>query len=156
MRLQRGVWRLAIAIATIASSTMPAAAERHSQEDTKAYQNYVLNCMGCHGAAGDGVPGKIPPLKGAVGLFVHTEAGREFIIRVPGASTSLLTDAELAAVTNMMLARFGAGQAPADFRPYTAEEVAAHRRPAYKDVATVRRAVIEGLRRQGIPMRLDY
>ncbi|QYY33742.1 cytochrome c (plasmid) [Cupriavidus pinatubonensis] len=125
-------------------------------DEAVAYRNYVLNCMGCHGASGEGVPGNIPPLRGAIGLFVHSSAGRQFIVRVPGASNSALTDDELAAVTNLMLARFGANQLPADFRPYTGSEVAALRRPAYADVATVRHAVIEELRGRGVPMKFDY
>lgn len=86
-------------------------------------RNYVLHGMGCHGAGGDGVSGKIPPLKAALGLFIRSNAGRQFIVRVPGASTSALTDAELAAVTNMMLRRFNANERPDDFVPYTAAEV---------------------------------
>lgn len=147
--------RMLVAVAVIAAGAATVSANAQPVDEV-AYRNYVLHCMGCHGPAGEGVAGKIPPLKGAVGMFVHTQAGREFIIRVPGASTSALTDDELAAVTNLMLSRFGAGEAPTDVRPYTAAEVAAYRRPAYTDVATVRHGVIEGLRQQGIPMRFDY
>lgn len=162
MILLRDARRLAVAavaiavIAACACLPMPVLAQVHAPEEGVAYRNYVLNCMGCHGAAGEGVPGKIPPLKNAIGLFVHTEAGRQFIVRVPGASTSALTDDELAAVTNLLVERFGTDRSPPDFRPYTAEEVAALRRPAYADVATVRRTVIEELRGRGIPMKFDY
>lgn len=156
MRHRRDGWRLTLAVAGIACLPTSALAQAHAPDEGIAYRNYVLNCMGCHGAAGEGVPGRIPPLKGAIGLFVHTDAGRRFIVRVPGASTSALTDEELAAVTNLLVERFGADRMPPDFRRYTAEEVAALRRPAYADVAAVRRTVIEELRGRGIPMKFDY
>ncbi|WP_258234552.1 c-type cytochrome [Cupriavidus pinatubonensis] len=143
--------------AALAAMAGPAA---HGQSlpagDADAYRNYVLHCMGCHGARGDGVPGKIPPLKGALGLFVHSDAGRQFIVRVPGASTSALTDAELAAVTNLLLERFSAKELPANFQPYTEAEVSRMRRPAFTDVAKVRHDVISDLRRDGVPLRFDY
>ncbi len=112
--------------------------------------------MGCHGPNGDGVAGKIPPLKGALGLFIRSDAGRQFIVRVPGASTSALSDAELAAVTNLMLARFNAKELPERFEPYTEAEVARLRRPAFQDVAAVRHNVIDELRRQGVPLPFGY
>jgi mono/diheme cytochrome c family protein len=133
-----------------------AAAQPASADEAAVLRNYTLNCMGCHGASGAGVPGKIPPLADSLGWFVHSPAGREFIIRVPGASNSALTDEELAQVTNLMLKRFSAGQLPADFRPYTADEIAAGRRPAYADVQAVRTRVITDLRKQGVPLAYGY
>ena len=49
-------------------------------------QDYMLYCMGCHGTQAQGVPGKIPPLAGALSLFMRTAEGRNYVLRVPGAA----------------------------------------------------------------------
>jgi mono/diheme cytochrome c family protein len=145
-----GALSLLMAFATM---TAPAHAE---DADEAAYRNYVLNCMGCHGPNGDRVPGKIPPLRDSLGWFVHSPAGRQFIIKVPGASNSALSDEELAQVTNLLLKRFNAATLPPDFKPYTASEVAANRKPAFTDVKTVRSEVINKLHSRGVPIPADY
>lgn len=150
-------WLLAAALVCgLGIAGMPAGATPPSDDDAVAYRNYTLNCMGCHGPAGERVPGKIPPLQGALGMFVHTPAGRQFIIKVPGASNSALSDEELAQVTNLLLKRYSAQTLPADFKPYTAAEIAGYRRPAYQDVVRVRREVIGELHKQGVPLPYDY
>ncbi|CAG2152318.1 c-type cytochrome [Cupriavidus numazuensis] len=154
-----GLAAVAVCAVLAGTASLPALGQPQQDragDDIDAHRNYVLHCMGCHGPNGDGVPGKIPPLKGALGLFIRSEAGRQFIVRVPGASTSALSDGELAAVTNMMLVRFNAKELSPGFVPYTEAEVARVRRPAFQDVATVRHGVIEELRRQGIPLPFGY
>ncbi len=136
------------------AQSAPAAAD--ADADADAWRHYTLACMGCHGPTGARVPGMIPPLAGALGQFVHTPAGREFIIRVPGAANSSLSDAELALVTNMLVRRFSADTMPADFRPFTADEVAAHRRPAFREVRDHRHDVVAGLRAAGVQAAYDY
>jgi hypothetical protein len=68
--------------------------------------------------------------------------GREFLMRVPGVSLSVLDDAELAELLNWMLYRFSTEDMPADFEPYTAEEVASYRRNPLVDVETVRHKLV--------------
>src|ERR1041384_2672649 len=65
-------------------------------------QDYILYCMGCHGAQAEGVPGKVPPLAHALGRYMRTPAGRNYILRVPGAANSVLSDAQLATVLNWL------------------------------------------------------
>src|SRR6202171_4239660 len=72
-----------------------------------AQQNYVLNCMGCHGADGAGVPGRIPGFPESICRFVRSTAGRHCLAHVPGASNAVLTDAELADVLNWLLWQYG-------------------------------------------------
>ncbi|KWH57498.1 cytochrome C [Burkholderia anthina] len=115
-----------------------------------ARQHWVLNCMGCHTATGGGIPGKVPPLANSLGYFTHLPAGREYVMRVPGASNSALSDRELADVLNWVLTTMNRDALPRDFKPYTAAEVAAHRRPALSDVATVRAGLVRALRARGI------
>jgi hypothetical protein len=61
---------------------------------------------------------------------------------VPGTAQSSLTDAEVAGVLNWMLETFSAEQLPADFEPYTEEEVARLRVPLL-EVREVRRQLVE-------------
>jgi len=92
-----------------------------------AQANYMLGCQGCHVPDGSGFPDKVPNMNGELAKFLHVPGGREFLIRVPGAAQSTLSDAELAAVTNWMLTSFDAQHLPADFVPYSAAEVTAIR-----------------------------
>ncbi|KKL34346.1 cytochrome C [Burkholderia contaminans FFH2055] len=115
-----------------------------------ARQHWVLNCMGCHTATGGGIPGKVPPLANSLGYFTHLPAGREYVMRVPGASNSALSDQDLADVLNWVLTTMNRDALPRDFKPYTAAEVAAHRRPAFSDVATVRAGLVRALQARGI------
>ena len=99
--------------------------------------NYILHCQGCHLADGAATPGKIPPLIGT-GRFLAVDGGREFLVRVPGVSLSIIPDDELAELMNWMLYRFSADDMPADFEPYTAEEVGRYRQEPLVEVETVR------------------
>ena len=103
--------------------------------------NYILNCQGCHLADGQATPGKIPPLVGA-GRFLSVEGGRQFLVRVPGVSLSIIPDDELAELMNWMLYRFSAEDVPADFEPYTAEEVGRYRQDPLVEVETVRAGLL--------------
>lgn len=103
--------------------------------------NYILHCQGCHLVDGRETPGKIPALVG-VGRFLSVEGGREFLVQVPGVSLSVIDDQELAELLNWMLYRFSPGEIPADFEPYTAEEVARHRQSPLVEVETVRTGLI--------------
>jgi hypothetical protein len=105
--------------------------------------DYTLHCEGCHRADGAGTPGSVPPLAGSVGRLARAPGGREFLARVPGVATSPLDDAALAAVLNWMLARFGGADVPADFVPYTADEVARLRRQPLVDVERAKQQILE-------------
>ena len=118
-------------------------------------QDYMLYCMGCHGAQAQGVPGKIPPLAGSVGLFMRTPEGRNYILRVPGAANSALPDAQLAAVLNWIAATYGAPDQPA-VTPFTVEEVTRVRRTPLADVQARRREVIRGLAATGAAPVAQY
>lgn len=103
--------------------------------------NYMLHCQGCHLVDGQATPGKIPALVG-VGRFLSVDGGREFLVRVPGVSLSVIPDRELAELLNWMLYRFSADDIPPDFEPYTTEEVARHRRNPLVEVEKVRAELV--------------
>jgi mono/diheme cytochrome c family protein len=139
-----------LALGVIASLCVWTQCHAQSYDAARARQDWVLNCMGCHTSDGSGIPGKVPPLRDSLGHFVSLKDGREFVMRVPGASNSALSDAELANVLNWVLGTMNAQSRPASLKPYTADEIAAHRRPALTDVARVRARLVSELRENGV------
>ena len=124
--------RAVLAAAMLAALFIADASQAQAYDAARARQDWVLNCMGCHTADGSGIPGKVPALRNSLGHFVSLPEGRQFVMRVPGAANSALNDAELANVLNWLLATMNEQSRPASFKPYTAEEIAAHRRPALR------------------------
>jgi cytochrome c553 len=118
-------------------------------------QDYVLYCMGCHGPSAQGVPGRIPPLAGALARFMRTGAGRNYVLRVPGAANSALSDAQLAAVLNWLVERYRAADDPQS-QPFTANEVAAVRHTPLADVQARRREVVQALAASGAAPQSTY
>jgi mono/diheme cytochrome c family protein len=89
----------------------------------RAWQNWTLNCQGCHRPDGAGSDGTAPPLAGTVSKFLTVPGGREYLGRVPGVATSPLENADLADLMNWMFWRFDKEHLPANFVPFTAEEL---------------------------------
>jgi hypothetical protein len=103
---------------------------------------YMLHCQGCHLADGSGSPGEVPSLAGSLGRFLDAPGGRAFLVQVPGAATSALSDAELALVLNWMVRAFGPADAAERLAPYDAAEVARLRASPLADVASVRAELV--------------
>jgi hypothetical protein len=107
--------------------------------------DYTLNCQGCHLADGAGTPGSVPPLADSVARFLAVPGGRDYLARVPGVAQAPLDDAATAAVLNWMVERFDHAHVPADFAPYSAEEVGRLRQSPLTDVEKVRQALLAAL-----------
>lgn len=121
-----------------------------------ARADYVLQCAGCHRVDGRGsTPHGIPDFRNSVGAFTHLPAGREYLVRVPGAAYSQLSNAELANVLNWLLRTFSPAQLPTGFQPYTESEVAAARPHRYDDVVPVRHGLARELAALGLALS-DY
>ncbi|MCJ2185093.1 cytochrome c, partial [Novosphingobium sp. 1949] len=90
--------------------------------------DYMLKCQGCHHPDGSGNAVNTPPLAGQVARFLHVAGGRAFIARVPGVASTDLDDRRTARVLNYSLYRFDRAHLPADFTPYTAQEIGRLRR----------------------------
>ena len=115
---------------------------------------YRLHCSGCHQADGSGLPdGGVPPVRDALGWFLHTERGRAFLVQVPGTRQSPLSDARVAALLNWMVTRCSPAQAPAGWARYTEAEVARLRRQGLDDVMATRREIVADLRARGLAAR---
>jgi cytochrome c551/c552 len=113
----------------------------------RAYEpriNYMLQCMGCHTPDGSGEPGRVPSVKETLVPFAGSSDGRRFLVQVPGAAQSTLSDAELAELLNWMLANLSLTR-PAVFSPFTAKEVASYRRTPLVAVQATRAALIRQL-----------
>ncbi len=117
--------------------------------------NYVLHCAGCHGVDGSGDKrGGIPPLRGTIGHFLKVDGGREYLVQVPGASQSPLSDSETAELMNWMLRAFSAAEMPPRTVEYSAAEVRRLRRTQPADVPKQRSEVTDRLYKEhGIDLR---
>lgn len=135
---------LAALTALALASLLPPAARAGPQQD------YMLYCMGCHGDQAQGVPGKVPPLAGALSLFMRSPAGRDYLLRVPGAANSALGDAQLTAVLNWLAVTYppAGATAPAP-PPFTVTEVTALRHTPLANVLETRREVVSALAASG-------
>ena len=104
---------------------------------------YTLNCWGCHRANGEGIPDTAPPLTNAAD-YLKVAGGREYLIRVPGVSQSTLSDADAATEMNWIIVTFSKGRVPADFKPYTAEEIhQARLQPHLMDITEKRNELLQ-------------
>jgi hypothetical protein len=103
-----------------------------------AQANYMLNCMGCHIADGSGAPGKVPSLRDTLVPLAMSPAGRRYLVQVPGAAQSSLSDLELAQLLGWMVHNLSARPVPPDLADFTAAEVAGYRRYPLVDVQATR------------------
>jgi mono/diheme cytochrome c family protein len=112
-------------------------------------QDYMLHCMGCHGTEARGVPGKVPPLANMLSRFMRTPEGRNYVLRVPGAANSALSDAQLAAVLNWLAVTYDSSAAARDLAPFTSEEVSRLRHTPLVAVLAARSVVVRDLAATG-------
>ena len=92
----------------------------------------------------------VPDFRELVGLFASTEAGRTYVLHVPGVVNASLEDADTARVLNYVMRRWGGRSLANDYRPFTQEEVAKRRRLGVRDVVALRREVVAHLRERGV------
>ncbi len=115
----------------------------------------MLYCMGCHGPRAEGVPGKVPPLARTLGIYMRTPAGRNYVLRVPGAANSVLSDAQLAAVLNWLAATYSPDEA-SNAPSFTAAEVTKVRHIPLVSVLAARRDVIAAIAAAGQAPPAEY
>lgn len=120
-------------------------------------QDYILYCMGCHGPQAEGVPGKVPPLAHALGRYMRTAAGRNYILRVPGAANSVLSDAQLAAVLNWLAQTFDGDELDQSHAAlFTTAEVTSLRHSPLPSVLATRSVVVRDLASSGLAPPASY
>lgn len=117
---------------------------------THARASYVLHCAGCHGMTGAGIPEHYVPGLQRLGDFLRLPGGRGYVIKVPGVMGSGLSDAQVAEVTNWMLATIAKDSVPPGHAPYDSAEVARARATPLVDVSAERKRLLEQARQQGL------
>jgi hypothetical protein len=104
--------------------------------------NYMLQCMGCHTPDGSGAAGRVPSIRSTLLPFSAVVAGRQFLVQVPGASQSTLSDAELAELLNWMIENLSNEPRGVIFKRFTAAEVASYRRKPLVEVRATRERLL--------------
>jgi hypothetical protein len=96
-------------------------------------------------------------LANALSRFMRTAEGRNYVLRVPGAANSALSDSQLAAVLNWLVVTFdtsaAAGNRP---DPFTGEEVSRLRHQPLVAVLAARSAVVRDLAATGSAPPVQY
>ena len=103
----------------------------------RAQFNYQMSCQGCHAPDGSGA-NAVPRMRDFVGNFLTTQAGREYLVRVPGSAVSALDDAELAEVLNWIVLEFAGNSVVDPFEPYLPQEVGRLRQQPLNEVVQYR------------------
>ena len=117
-------------------------------------KNYRLYCMGCHQADGSGSPANgIPSMRDEVGHFLRVPGGRAYLSQVPGTLHTPLSDAETAALLTWVMRNIGGRSTPADFQPYSAEEVGRYRASVPEDIPGVRERLLDEVRHFMLPSK---
>jgi len=112
----------------------------------QAHVDYMLKCQGCHRPDGSGNNFNTPPMTGEVARFLAVPGGRAFLARVPGVAQTDLDNIRLAQLLNWTLYRFDRTHVPADFKPYSAEEIGRLRKtPLRLDRVSMRARLIAAM-----------
>jgi hypothetical protein len=112
--------------------------------------NFLLHCSGCHQSDGSGSPDSgIPDMRGRIGHYLRLPEGRAYLVQVPGTAQSSLNDGDTATLLNWMVSSLGGKEVPADFSPYTRDEVTRLRGNPLADVSAARTQVITRLQKMG-------
>jgi len=111
------------AVLGMAVAQSPTVAPAGVSNPQRAWQNWTLNCQGCHRPDGSGSELTAPSLAGTVSKFLNVPGGRDYLGRVPGVATSPLGNADLAELMNWMFWRFDKEHMPVDYVPFTAQEI---------------------------------
>ena len=108
-----------------------------AQADPRSH--YLIHCMGCHLMDGSGNPPDVPAFGPTLNVLAGTDDGRAYLVQVPGAAQSPISDAALADVINWMVGEFGEGRA---FAPFAEKEVAHYRRDILADPVAARARIL--------------
>jgi mono/diheme cytochrome c family protein len=141
----------ACATGVLAAAEAPAARPAKALVSTatitgqRARSLYLLHCAGCHQIDGHGAPASgVPTMIDTLGSYLGSEAGKAYLVQVPGARNANVSDAELAALVNWTVEAFSSKTIPTGYRPYTEDEVRRWRACPPVDIAAARLALETG------------
>ena len=89
--------------------------------------HYMIHCMGCHLSDGSGSPPDVPGFDSELLELMTTEHGRAYLVQVPGASQSPISDDDLAAVINWILREYAGLDSSGTIAPLSGQEVTQYR-----------------------------
>ncbi len=96
-------------------------------------------------------------MAGALGRYMRTPTGRDYVLRVPGAANSVLSDTALAAVLNWLAQTFDAEELAKSGAPlFSTAEVTALRHSPMASVLATRREVVRELAVTGLAPPASY
>ncbi|WP_139788487.1 cytochrome c [Halomonas sp. BC1] len=122
---------------------------QNQKEGRSPEASYLLHCSGCHRRDGTGVEhAGIPPFPGFIDKFFNDDAGRLYMMHVPGVASTSLPSAELADLMNYVVDKWG-GE---NVTYFTEEEVRHLRSQHVDDVVALRRAITQRFESEGIDM----
>ena len=135
---------------------LPAATAPSAAPLPTPQQNFVLRCQGCHGADARGIAGRVPALADTIGPLMRVASGRDFLLRVPGAANSALSDAALADVVNWLVERYASQLSSDETRVFTAADVASARGRPLTNLRVIRQQIAVELAARGIVLADAY
>ena len=110
----------------------------------RAKFNYQMLCQGCHTPDGSGKKA-VPEIKNFIGNFLSTQAGREYLIKVPGSANSALDDKALTEVINWIIIEMAGTSKPQTWQYYRADEVARYRQAPLLEVVEYRKQLLKNI-----------
>jgi hypothetical protein len=143
------MWR-ALLVACLTGGTGLSVADQPINPE-RARVNYMLNCQGCHLAAGQGVLGLVPRMSNYVGNFLRVPGGREFLVQVPGSANAAIDNAALAELLNWILVTMSPDELPESWQHYTAVEVGALRAVPLREVEAIRARLVQRIEQSSTP-----
>jgi hypothetical protein len=88
-------------------------------------------------------------MRGKIGHYLRLPEGRAYLVQVPGTSQSSMNDRDTAPLLNWMVGTLSGKEVPAEFSPYTRDEVTRLRGHPLDDVSAARTQVITRLQKMG-------
>lgn len=134
-----------LTLAILLSGWALGAASADSRDYRQAQFDYQMHCQGCHTPDGSGAD-SVPRMKHHVGVFLESQRGRDYLVRVPGSATSALPDERLAGVLNWIVREFAGPSLASDFQPYSANEVGRLRQQPLNEVDQYRVELLRSLK----------
>jgi hypothetical protein len=92
---------------------------------------YLLHCSGCHLEDGSGAPPIVPDLRSDLGIFLDNEAGRSYMLRVPGVTDIPVGPQQMADLMNWLIAKLYPSRV--DFKPFNVDDINAGRKNRLDD-----------------------
>jgi len=84
-------------------------------------------------------------MRDEVGHFLKLADGRAYLSQVPGTLNTPLSDAETAQLLNWVMANIARSSTPADFQPYSTEDVRNYRATIPQDIPGMRVRLLKQL-----------